>query len=135
MPMPGLTEATRAIALRINRAIQSGEDTLTIDLHPAELGRVAVHLAFHNGGVDVQMIISRPETFSEFTRDRQSLEQQFSQAGLDLGDGSLNLAFGRGAEPDTQPSGDASGASSADIPETPQSTSQSYTQGLINIMA
>ena len=44
-------------------------------------------------------------------------------------------AFGRGANAETQPGSDASEASPTDTPAPSQSTGQTYTQGLINIMA
>ena len=88
-----MAEANRAVALRVSRAIRSGEDTLTIELHPAELGHVAVRIAFHGSGVDVQMVVGRQETFQAFSQDRAALEQQFSQAGIDLGAGGLDLRY------------------------------------------
>ncbi len=90
-----MADANRAVALRISRAIRSGEDTLTIELHPAELGHVAVHIAFHANGVDVQMLVGREETYRAFNQDRAALEQQFSQAGIDLGSGGLDLRHNR----------------------------------------
>lgn len=86
-----MADTNRAVALRVSRAIRSGEDTLTIELHPAELGHVAVHIAFHANGVDVQMFVGREETYKAFSQDRAALEQQFSQAGIDLGAGGLDL--------------------------------------------
>jgi flagellar hook-length control protein FliK len=83
-----------ALAVRISTAVQDGHQTLSIELHPADLGRVEVRLSFHPDGVGVQMTVDKKETFDAFTRDRASLEQQFSQAGIDLGGGGLNLRFG-----------------------------------------
>jgi hypothetical protein len=95
-----MAEANRAVALRVSRAIRSGQDTLTIELHPAELGHVAVRIAFHGNGVDVRMVVSRQETFQAFTQDRAALEQQFSQAGIDLGAGGLDLRYSRTPPPE-----------------------------------
>jgi flagellar hook-length control protein FliK len=83
------------VATHISRALENGQQTLTIQLHPAELGRVEVHLSFHSDGLSVQMTLDRRETYDAFTRDRASLEQQFSKAGIDLGSGGLNLRFGQ----------------------------------------
>ena len=108
MPQAGLpsgtamAEANRAVALRVNRAIRSGQDTLTIELHPAELGHVAVRLAFHGNNVDVRMVVSRQETFQAFSQDRAALEQQFSQAGINLGSGGLDLRYGQPPAPEAR---------------------------------
>jgi flagellar hook-length control protein FliK len=53
-----------------------------------------VHLVFHADGVDVQMTVDRRDTFDSFARDRANLEQQLSQAGINLGSGGLDLRFG-----------------------------------------
>ncbi|HEX2942464.1 MAG TPA: flagellar hook-length control protein FliK [Rhodopila sp.] len=96
-PLPqAATEQTQAVlAARLARAVRDGQTTLTVELHPIELGRVEVHLSFHPDGVGVQMTVDRRDTFDSFTRDRANLEQQLSQAGIDLGSGGLNLRFGQ----------------------------------------
>jgi flagellar hook-length control protein FliK len=83
------------LAVRVGRAVQDGTSTLSVELHPAELGKVEVRLSFHPDGVGVQMTVDRRETFDAFTRDRVALEKQFSQAGIDLGSNGLDLRFGQ----------------------------------------
>ena len=100
-----VSESSRAVAMRIGRAIANGQSTLTVELNPARLGRVAVHLAFQNGGVDVRMVMSREETFQAFTQDRSGLEQQLAQAGIDLGSGGLDLRFNQTRDPEPTPDG------------------------------
>jgi flagellar hook-length control protein FliK len=89
-------EQTQALlAVRLARAVQQGQTTLSVELHPAELGRVEVHLSFRPDGVGVQMTVDRQDTFDAFVRDRGSLEQQLAQAGIDLGSSGLDLRFGQ----------------------------------------
>ncbi len=90
--LPGQTHTL--LAMQLARAVQDGSSTLSVELHPADLGRVEVHLSFHADGVGVQMTLDRRETFDAFTQDRAALEKQFSQAGIDLGSGGLDLRFG-----------------------------------------
>ncbi len=128
-----MAEANRAVALRVSRAIASGEDTLTIELHPAELGHVAVHLAFHDSGVQVQMVVGRQETFQAFSQDRAALEQQFSQAGIDLGAGGLDLRYSQTPEPRQAY---ASGSSSPEAGSSQAQTSNIFSSdNLVNIVA
>jgi flagellar hook-length control protein FliK len=96
-----LAEARDTVALRVAHAAQDGVQTISIDLHPAELGHVGIELSFHDGGVSVQMTLARHETYEAFSRDRVALEQQLAQAGLSLGSGGLDLRFGQ--KQDQQP--------------------------------
>ncbi len=96
-------EAGEPVAMRIARAARDGDETVTLELHPAELGRVEVRLSFHADGVGVQMTLDRPETFEAFSRNRAGLEQQLAQSGIDLGGGGLDLRLGQqGGQPDSE---------------------------------
>jgi hypothetical protein len=93
---PGaLAESRDTMALRTTHATQDGVQTVSIDLHPAELGHVGIELSFHDGGVSVQMTLARHETYEAFARDRVALEQQLTQSGITLGNGGLDLRFGQ----------------------------------------
>jgi flagellar hook-length control protein FliK len=129
-----IAAAGRAVALRLNRAIRNGEETLTVELHPAELGHVAVKLAFHASGVDVQMVLDRQETFQAFTQDRGSLEQQFAQAGIDLGNGGLDLRFGQGGQSGSERGSGMSSSPAATV-AAPAESQSILLDGLVNIVA
>ncbi len=88
MPAPSL-------AMHVAQALMDGDKTITVELHPAELGRVEIHFSFHSDGMNVRMTLDRPETFEAFSHDRGGLEQQLAQAGVDLGGGGLDLRLGQ----------------------------------------
>ncbi len=130
-----MAEANRAVALRISRAIRSGEDTLTIELHPAELGHVAVRLAFHGNSVDVQMLVGRQETFQAFSQDRAALEQQFSQAGIDLGAGGLDLRYSQTPTQEQKQAWATGSHRSGDGPSETDTRTVLLGDNLVNIVA
>jgi hypothetical protein len=49
------------------------------------------------------MTLDKPETFEAFSRNRAGLEQQLAQAGINLGDGGLDLRLGQqGGQPESE---------------------------------
>jgi flagellar hook-length control protein FliK len=94
-PQQAVQKAAETVAARIGRAVQDGNHVLTMQLHPAELGRVEVRLSFHDGGIGVQMTLDRPETYDAFTRNRDAMEQHLANSGINLTTGGLDLRFGQ----------------------------------------
>jgi hypothetical protein len=130
-----MSEANRAVALRVSHAIRSGQETLTIELHPAELGHVAVHLAFHGDSVDVRMVVGRQETFQAFSQDRAALEQQFSQAGIDLGTGGLDLRYSQTPAPEPRQASASGPPREGGEPSERESRAVILGDNLVNIVA
>jgi len=87
--------AGEQLAVRVAQALNDGGKTMTVELHPAELGHVEIHFSFHSNGMDVRVTIDRPETFDAFSRDHGGLERQLAQAGVNLGGGGLDLRLGQ----------------------------------------
>ena len=99
-------DAGEQVVMHVARSLASGADTVTVELHPAELGRVEIRFSFHADGLSVRMTIDRPETFDAFSRDRSGLEQQLAQAGVDFAGGGLDLRLGQqSGQPDSYSSG------------------------------
>lgn len=86
-------QAGAQVAVSLSRALANGSRTVTVQLHPDDLGRVELRLGFHPSGLSVQMTLQSRQTFEAFTENRSSLEQQFAQAGVDLGSNGLDLRF------------------------------------------
>jgi flagellar hook-length control protein FliK len=87
--------ATQQVAMHVAQSLNDGAKTVTVELHPAELGRVEIHFSFHSDGTTVRLTVDRPETFDAFSHDRSGLEQQLAQAGVDLGGGGIDLRLGQ----------------------------------------
>ncbi len=129
-------DAGAQVTVHVAQALASGGKTMTVELHPAELGRVEIRFSFHPEGLTVRMTLDRPETFAAFSRDRAGLEQQLAQAGVDLAGGGLDLRLG-------QQSDQSNGYSAESTPRVKLASSTPATapassrvrNGLIDILA
>lgn len=115
---PSTGTVTEQVAIHIAQSLNDGARTVTVELHPAELGRVEIHFSFHTDGMSVSMTVDRPETFAALSHDRSGLQQQLTQAGVDLGGGGLDLRLGQ-QQPD-QSGGYSSARTSRVTMATPQ---------------
>lgn len=126
------------VTTRIARAVQDGAHTLTMELHPAELGRVEVRMSFHEGSVGVQMTLDRPETYDAFVRDRGVMEQHLASAGINLSSGGLDMRFGQQSDRPAQQTFSQTAQLSVQQDDTnlgPRPPNQSRRDGLIDILA
>ena len=85
---------TAQVAVQIKRAVATGNDRISIRLHPAELGRVQVRLEVAEDG-HVRALISaeRAETLDLMQRDPRGLERALQDAGLKTDSGSLSFTL------------------------------------------
>ncbi len=137
--VPGMlptSTASQQVAVHIAQSLNDGGKTVTVELHPAELGRVEIHFSFHSDGTNVRMTVDRPETFDALSHDRNGLQQQLAQAGVDLGAGGLDLRLG---QPPPDPSaGYSSGRiSRVAMPAQPEATPATMwvSNSLLDILA
>lgn len=88
-------QATQAIAAKLTQyANQKGEQELKIQLDPPELGRVKiVMLVGKDGGIQAQLSFDKPETFLMMQRDSSQLEKSLAEAGIDMGESSLEFSL------------------------------------------
>ena len=83
---------TQMIGLQMSRNAASKIDTFTMQLEPADLGRLEVQMRFgKDGTLSAKLIADKPETLSLLQRDSAQLERVLQQSGLDLADGSLSF--------------------------------------------
>lgn len=89
-PLP--TTLPDQVGLRIQRAVVEGQQRMTVQLHPAELGRIDVRLEFGTDGTLRALITAeRPEALELLQRDARGLERALNDAGLKTDGQSLNF--------------------------------------------
>lgn len=102
-PTPSARPTAPVLAGEIVRAVGRGDDRLTVELQPAELGRVQVALSFDGEGrLRAEFAVDRPDTLQLLQRDAQALEESLGGGGLQLADAGLSFGLRRdrdGADP------------------------------------
>jgi flagellar hook-length control protein FliK len=80
------------IALQIQQNAQQGITTFTMQLEPAELGRLEVRLKFdRDGGIKAHLIADKPETLTALKNDSAQIHRILQQTGLDADENSLSF--------------------------------------------
>lgn len=97
LPRPTLPLVAAGIVVAVARE----REHLTLQLEPAELGRVDVALRVDDGGrLHAAFSIERPETLSLLQREVRGLEQTLAGSGLQLADAGLSFSLRReGGQP------------------------------------
>ncbi|MEM6490717.1 MAG: flagellar hook-length control protein FliK, partial [Pseudomonadota bacterium] len=79
------------VAVQIRKGFQ-GMDRISIQMKPAELGRVDVEMRLDNQGrIAIVIQAEKPETLDMLQRESKTLEQSLKDAGFDLSDGALSF--------------------------------------------
>ena len=105
------------ISVKITKALQTGVDRISIQLRPAELGRVDVKLEMtHDGRVMTVVTAEKQDTLDLLRRDSSELQRALADAGLKNGDMEFNLKGQeqQTAEGDDAKNGDTSNQAEAD---------------------
>ncbi len=106
-PPAGPPGIAQQVAIRIHKAAETGQERISIRLHPAELGRIGVRMDWAEDGV-LRAVISaeKSETLDLLQRDARTLERALQEAGIRTNSGSLSFDLrghaeggGRFAEP------------------------------------
>ncbi len=86
--------AVQQLAVQISRANEAGQDRLTVNLKPADLGSVSIKLELgHDNRVIAMIQAERPDTLDLLQRDARTLERALSDAGMNTDSGSLNFSL------------------------------------------
>lgn len=108
---------TNQVAVQIQKAIGEGNDRISIQLKPADLGRVEVRLdVASDGRVTAVVTADRADTLDLLQRDARLLQSSLQDAGLQADSNSLSfelkgngLAFGHERQDGHAPSGSDDG--------------------------
>ena len=118
--------ATEVVSAKLQQAAQNGRNqTLTLQLEPAELGRVDVRLEFGKDKmVKATMLVEKPEAYLLLQRDSHALERALQNSGLELEGGGIDMQLAEDGSAFEQNNngtgggekfGSSSGAGEADI--------------------
>ncbi|ANC91748.1 flagellar hook-length control protein FliK [Azospirillum humicireducens] len=82
------------IAVHIKKQVGDEVDQFTINLHPAELGRIDIKLDIGaDGRVSAMVAVERAQTLELLQRDSRGLERALQEAGLQTDSNSLNFSL------------------------------------------
>jgi hypothetical protein len=100
------------VAVQIGRAVQQGQDHLSLELHPADLGRISVDLQLGSDQRVVAVIhADHHDTLQLLQRDSHTLQRALQDAGLRTDSGSLSFNLrGDGGSSQQQPFAQSSGS-------------------------
>jgi flagellar hook-length control protein FliK len=86
------------IALQVQRNAAAKVDTFTVQLNPAELGRLDIKMKFDKDGMKLHMTADNAETLTMLQKDTQQLERLLQQSGIQADSGSMTFDLRQGAQ-------------------------------------
>ena len=82
------------VAVHISKNVSEGNDQFTINLRPAELGRIDIKLEIgQDGRVSASVAVEKAQTLELLQRDSRNLERALQEAGLKADSNSLNFSL------------------------------------------
>ena len=114
------------VAVQITKAALDGLNRFSIQLHPADLGRVDVRLDMsHDGHVTAMVTADRHDTLNLLQRDARSLERSLQDMGLKMDAGGMQFSLkdqgnarGEPGQPDMLTTGADVPVSAPDLEQT-----------------
>jgi hypothetical protein len=88
----GLPSVVDQVILQMNRGVKGGNDQMSVQLQPADMGKITVKLDFGSDGqVRGTVTADNPKTLDILQKDSRSLERALQDAGLRADSGSLQF--------------------------------------------
>lgn len=108
---------TDQIGVNIQKGIANGQDRITVQLRPQELGRVEIKMEMaQDGRMTAVVTAERPETLDMLRQDARQLIQSFAEAGLKTDENGLSFQLSgqgdAGADGQSADSGNSGGSAS-----------------------
>jgi len=137
--------AHEQVAVHIQRALREGTGKFSIQLSPAELGRIHVKLEIdEDKRVTAAVTVERPSTLELLQRDVKGLERALHDAGLNMEGGDLSFSLGHSGDQDfaqdlSQSATSAAagavldGQSNGDQPDSPVAQVMDTAAGVVNL--
>ena len=144
----GLPQAIEQVAVQLHKLAKEGVDQMTIQLRPAELGKIEIKLSFGaDKTVTGTVVADNQATLTLLQKDPSGLTRALTDAGLQADAGSLQFSLrgdgqqGQFAQNQTDQnahsflSQDASGASATDADDAALGSTETYyiTPGRVNL--
>jgi flagellar hook-length control protein FliK len=79
------------IKVQLAKSALSGNDTITVNLHPDDLGRVEIKLELQDGQLRATITANNPDTLQLLKNDAANLQQSLQNAGLSTDANALNF--------------------------------------------
>ena len=91
----GLPSAVDQVIMKLSYGVRNGTDRITLQLQPADLGRIDIKLNLSGDGkVQGTVVASSQATLDMLVKDSRSLERALQDAGLSADPGSLQFSLG-----------------------------------------
>ncbi len=85
------------VTFKIGQSFKNGSNKVTVQLNPAELGKVEVKIDVNpDGRTNIVIAVEKPETLQLLQKDSADLQRSLSQAGVQADSGSLNFSLQSG---------------------------------------
>jgi flagellar hook-length control protein FliK len=82
------------VAFFMQRAAQEGQERISIQLRPVDLGRIDVQLEFsHDGALRARVVAESAQTLDMLQKDSRQLEKALQQAGVQTDGNSLSFSL------------------------------------------
>lgn len=94
------TSTTEQVQMALTTATRDGMDRITLQLEPADLGRVEIKMDIAaDGRTQLSFVVDKAETLDALSRDARSLERSLQESGIKADAGSMQFNLRQQPQP------------------------------------